>query len=237
MVGAVSAFLSQIVLAGGFVVPVLKARVTDMTGTLSGEEIRSLERQLQVFEESTSTQIVAVVLPTIEDQAIEEVAYKIAKENGIGQKGKNNGILLLVAKADRKIRIEVGYGLEGVFPDILAGRIIRNEIVPHFRTGNYYEGIHAGLGAIMLATRNEYKANPDDNESSPPGAIGVVFFLLVVLFMINGMRRRRNGMLLGGGPFLPGSWGGSGGHGGWGGGGGFSGGGGSFGGGGASGSW
>ncbi len=237
LLAAVSLFIVYPVLAEDLAVPKLKTRVTDLTGSLSGTEIRSLEQRLQVFEDSTSTQIVVLLLPTIEDRAIEEVAYRIAKENGIGQKGKNNGILLLVAKADRKLRIEVGYGLEGILPDILAGRIIRNEIVPHFRTGDYYGGIEAGLNAIMLATKSEYVADPKNDDSSQSGAIVFFIIFVVILMMINGMRRHRGGTFLGGGPYLPGGWSSSGGGGGGWSGGGFSGGGGSFGGGGASGSW
>ncbi len=214
--------------------------VTDITGTLSSETIRQLNEQLRQFDRQTSTQIVVVMIPTLNNEPIEEVSLKIAEENGIGKKGKDNGALLLVARNDRKLRIEVGYGLEGVLTDALSSRIIRNEIAPRFRNGDYDGGIIAGVDAIMRATRNEYTADPEA-EGGKGGKFSSILTLLFILFIVSRFffRSGRRGR---GGRFLPippiGGWGSGGGFGGGGfGGGGFSGGGGSFGGGGSSGGW
>ncbi len=223
--------------------PDVRAYVTDETGTLSAGEIKSLEATLKEFDRTTSTQLVVVIIASTGGTPVEKVAFEVARGRGIGQKDKNNGALLFIAKNDRKVRIEVGYGLEGVLPDILAGRIIRNEIVPRFREGNYYGGIVAGVDAIMKATRNEYTADPSEEDSPPPVGMLVIFMILLFVFLMSGIRRRRHGLLGGMGLPMPGPWIGGSGRRGWSsggggfGGGGFSGGGGSFGGGGASGSW
>jgi uncharacterized protein len=207
--------------------------VTDVTGTLTVQEVRSLERRLEGIEATNSNEIVVVMIPGLEGGSLEETALRIAEQNGVGKKAKNNGVLLLIVKDERQLRIEVGYGLEGALPDILAGTIIRNEIVPRFRAGDYFGGISAGIEAIDRATRNEYKADPKKQDE--PGGIFPFLLLLIVMFIIfNSIRRRRFGLFPMG---LPGSFGGRHGGGGSFGGGGFGGGGGSFGGGGASGSW
>jgi uncharacterized protein len=217
----------------------LTRRVTDLTQTLTQAEINTLDGKLAQFEDTTSTQIVVVMVSTIGETPIEEAALRVAEENSIGRKGKDNGALLFIAKNDRRMRIEVGYGLEGALPDALAGQIIRKEITPWFRQGNFYAGIDAGITAMMAATQYEYKADGSPSGTAR-GLSPFVIILLVFFFML--MLRRRSKSLRGGGLpiFFPGGiprsggWGSGGG--GWGGGG-FSGGGGSFGGGGASGGW
>ena len=237
-------------------VPTLTQYATDLTATLTANQVVLLNQKLEKFEKETSTQIVVLMIPTIGSAAVEEYARRVAEKNRIGREGKNNGALLLVAKDDRKIRIEVGYGLEGALPDALSGTIIRREIGPKFREGDFFGGLNAGVEAIMLATKNEYKADPKG------GGKGVnlttILFLIFIVFIISRMFTSRR-KYLGGGPGnrnFPGPWigfppsgglggsrrsggfgGGFGGGGGGGGFGGFSGGGGSFGGGGASGSW
>jgi len=212
--------------------------VTDLTGTLSGTETRFLEDRLRNIEATNSNQIVVVIIPALNGESLEETALALAEKNGVGKRAKNNGVLLLVVKDERQIRIEVGYGLEGALPDILAGNIIRHEIVPHFRSGEYFAGIAAGVEAIDRATRNEYQA--DAKEGKEKGGTFPFFLLIIILVIVfRIMRRRRFGFFPMG---MPGSLGGRHGGGmfgggGFGGGGGFSGGGGGFGGGGASGSW
>ena len=219
-------------------IPRLTEYVTDQTGTLAPEVRQALNDSLAAFDKATSTQIVVVILPTIGIDAIEEVSLKIVEENGVGRKGKDNGVLLLVIRDDRLLRIEVGYGLEGVLTDALSAQIIRKEIVPHFRNGDYASGIQAGVSAIMRATRNEYVADPQDDDTKGVD-VSTIITLLVILFIISRMiRRNSSGIGRGGFPPIGGGWGGGGfGGGSFGGGGGFSGGGGSFGGGGSSGSW
>jgi uncharacterized protein len=225
--------------------------VTDQTGTLTSSEISSLEEKLSNFDKETSTQVVVYMMSTLGGESLEETSYDIAEKNGIGQKSKNNGVLLFIVKDDRKLRIEVGYGLEGALPDALAGQIIRKEITPYFKQGKYYEGIDAGVDAIMSATKGEYTQDKQYSEKKNSdfgvGCCGVPILVLVIflffgVFFVSSILRRIFGWGRGSGRS---SWWNSGG---WSSGsgsswssgssfGGFSGGGGSFGGGGASGSW
>ena len=225
-------------------VPQLTQYATDQTGTLSPDQLAVLNARLRGFEDSTSTQIVVLMLPTLGGEPIEEFALRVAEKNRIGRGGKDNGALLLVAKEDRDVRIEVGYGLEGVLTDALSGIIIRNEILPRFRRNDYFGGLSGAVEAIILATAGEYTAEPrQEKKKSPFGLIPMIFIIIVFFSIFRRMFGRRG---VGGGrhysgwgiPPIGGGFGGrSGGFGGGGFGGGFSGGGGSFGGGGASGSW
>jgi len=223
--------------------PVLKSYVNDFTNTLSGEQLNSINSTLKLFDDSTSNQIVVLMIPSIDGNSLEDFTYQIASKNKIGSLKHNNGILFFIAKDDHKMRIEVGYGLEGTFPDILASSILRNEVSPYFKQGNYYSGIVSGLNAIIAATRGEYHDKKQEKDDSGRGF--PFFFIIVIGFILFSIFRRGGGR---GGGLLPwiilssmgggrsqGGWGGSGGGGG--GFGGFSGGGGSFGGGGASGGW
>jgi uncharacterized protein len=217
-----------------------EGRVTDLTGTLSHNEQIMLERKLSDFERETTNQIAVLLIPTLKGDSLEDYSIRLAEKWKIGQKGRNNGAILLIVKNDRKLRIEVGYELEGSLPDALSGSIIRNEIAPRFKTGQFYQGIDAGLSAIIAATKGEYKA-PKKRErrsrSSPWGTLWPILLFFGIFAFINLVARKRHyhsggsrgwtsGGIFGGGGS---SWGGSGG--------GFSGGGGDFGGGGASGNW
>jgi uncharacterized protein len=226
--------------------------VNDFTNTLLGEQAQALENKLVAYDDSTSSQIAVVTIPTTGDYPIEDVALHILREWGVGGGEKSNGIVLLIAKGDHKIRIEVGYGLEGAIPDITAKSIIDNEITPNFKEGNFYRGLDEATTALIKAAAGEYKA-PDDyakrNKKGPGiGMIMVVIIILIIVISRSGRgggggyvsRRGYRGWWfptggLGGG----GGWSGGGSGGGWsGGGGGFGGfGGGSGGGGGASGGW
>lgn len=216
----------------------LESRVTDLTGTLQRSEIEALATTLARFEKETSTQIAVLVVATTAGESVEEYAIRIAHENRIGTRENDNGVLLLVAIEDRQIRIEVGYGLEGVIPDLLAHKIITSEILPLFKRGEYYEGILAGVSALMAASRNEYTAKENAKEDDQ-SILPFLVFLLVVALLFSQFRKKhfRGGMgrgTIGGFPYGGrggSSWGSSGS------GGGFRPGGGSFGGGGASGRW
>ena len=219
-------------------VPVLRSRVTDMAGVLSPRERQHIEERLYLFETQTSNQLAVLIIPTLEGEVLEDYSVRVVDKWKLGDKTKENGILLLIVSNDRKMRIEVGYGLEGALTDLIASQIIRNDIAPYFRQGNYYAGIAAGLNSIMQATRNEYKADPRQYERSRgenQKSIGsMIFYILFFLFMIAGGRRGRRGLfwaLMGASMFRSGGGRGGGGFGG------FSGGGGGFGGGGASGGW
>ena len=214
-------------------------RVSDQTGTLSRGEIAALDQKLAAFERQTTNQIAVLLIPSLAGDNLEDYSIRLGEKWKIGQKGKNNGAILLVVKNDRKLRIEVGYGLEGTLPDALAGSIIRNEIAPPFKEGQLYRGIDAGVTAIMAATKGEYKAPKKRAHRSQgiPWLAFLPFLFVLAIFAVNLMGRKRHyhsggsrGWSSGGGFFGGGFSGGDSG-------GGFSGGGGDFGGGGASGDW
>ena len=126
-------------------VPPLKARVTDLTGTLSASEANQLEQKLAAFEAKKGSQIAVLIVPTTQPETIEQYSIRVAEAWKLGRKGIDDGALLLIAKQDRTVRIEVGYGLEGVLPDAIAKRIIEETIVPKLRQGNFAGGINAGI--------------------------------------------------------------------------------------------
>lgn len=227
--------------------------VNDAAGVLSAGQAAQLEQKLVALDDSTSNQIAVVILKSIGDGGIEDYATRLFREWGIGNKKTNNGVLLLIAIDDRKVRIETGYGLEGAIPDITASEIIHNEIAPSFKKGDYYTGIDKAVDALSKAAAGEYKTardRPANSGNSHTGAGSILGFLVmlvvVIIFISRGGRGGGGGglgsianaiilsSLMNGGRSSGGGWGGGGG----GGGGGFGGfGGGSSGGGGASGSW
>ncbi len=226
---------SLVLPAAALDVPPSKGYVTDQAGIISSATEQQLERYLRSFEESDSTQIAVLTITSLQGEALDGYALKVAETWEIGQKEHDNGALLLVAKDDRKIRIEVGYGLEGKLTDLLTGRIIDNEISPRFKQGDFDGGIIAGVGAMTQAVRGEYKGTGQPAGKKKRNPLGLLFFLLFLgpgllrLFLPHSRYGRSRGIWFGGGGF----GGGGGGFGG----GGFSGGGGGFGGGGSSGSW
>lgn len=158
-------FLALLFLAGcssafALDVPQLRGRVNDYARLLSPEAADRLERKLAGFERDTSTQVVVLTIPSLQGEDIEGFSIRVAEQWKIGQKGKDNGVILILAPAERKVRIEVGLGLQGVLPDITAGRIIRDVMRPLLRTGDFDQGINAGVDAILSATRGEFKASP-----------------------------------------------------------------------------
>ncbi len=224
--------------------------VNDFVGNLiSLDQVNALERKLVAYNDSTSTQIVVVIVKSTQPYEIADYAIKLGREWGVGQKGTNNGIVLLWAPGDRKVTIQTGYGMEGVLPDIYARRIIGNIITPNFKAEQYYNGLDQAIDEIFKYASGEYKADPKDEEGSGIGFFFFILFLIIIFIIIS--KNRNNG---GGGrglfdnsgsPFTTytgwgqqsGNWGGGGGWSG-GGGGGFGGfGGGSFGGGGSSGGY
>lgn len=140
-------FLSAICF--GADVPFLTGHVNDNAGILSKEMRQTITESLKVHEQKTGNQIAVLTIPSLEGDSIEDYAVNVFNTWKLGQKGKDNGILVIVAPNDRRMRIEVGYGLEGTLPDGLAGSIIRNIMTPHFKTGNYNDGIQAGIKAII----------------------------------------------------------------------------------------
>jgi len=225
--------------------------VNDFVGILSSTEKAQLEQKLRTYNDSTSTQITIVIVKTTEPYPIGDFAFQVGRKWGVGQAGKNNGLILAWATQTRKIFIAPGYGLEGAIPDAIAKRIITNTIVPAFKQEQYYQGLDEATTEIIRRASGEYKADPNTN--SDGGGGGFLFIILIgILIVFFIIRRNRGGGSNNsrgggwGGPiFFPttySGWGGSSGGSSWGGGGssggGFGGfGGGSFGGGGAGGDY
>lgn len=222
-------------------VPKLSGRVNDYASMISPGARQVIEQKLAALEQAESTQIVILTVPSLEGEPIENFSIKVAEAWKIGQKKLDNGVLLIVSKNDRKVRIEVGFGLEGRLTDLQAGRIIENDIRPAFRSGNTDAGFINGVNALIATVKGEYKAPAVRKKEKRDGPMLPVLLLVVLVFLFNLYLRMSRGRS-GGGPFIndpgpgPGGFftgGGRGGDsGGFGGGGG-----GGFGGGGASGDW
>ena len=171
-------------------VPALTGRVMDLADVLRPETENFLETTLRLHEDSTSNQLAILTIQSLEGEAIEEFSLRTARSWQLGQAEKDNGVLLVVAVDDRRLRIEVGFGLEGALPDALAGRIIRNDITPHFRDGDYDAGVRAGVRSILSAIEGEYDGGPEGSSSSGGedfffytffGIFGLFFFGLPLL--------------------------------------------------------
>ncbi len=215
--------------------PELTGRVVDRADMLSRNVESQLSQMLEAHEQASTEQVVVVTLPDLQGYAIEEYGYQLGRHWGIGQEGEDNGALLIVAKEERKVRIEVGYGLEGRLTDAQASVIINRVITPAFREGDFQSGIVNGAAAMIKVLGGEPMATPTrqstrTDKDEPDPILFLVFFLIVMGKMLfTGLLGGRTGFISG--------TGGRGGFGGGLGGGGFSGGGGGFGGGGASGGW
>ncbi len=218
--------------------------VNDLAHLMSAEQVQSLENALVAYDDEASTQITIVTVSDLDGYPIDDYAMAIGRQWGVGRKGKNNGLVILVSKVERKINISTGYGMEGVLPDLICRRIIENEIKPNFRSGEYYGGFTAALEAIKKAAKNEY-VNDDPAQGGSPFPFLLLVIILIIIFIIISHRGGGGGRYYSpGGSWWVGNnsdWGGRGGSSDWGGssgGGGFGGfGGGDFGGGGSSGSW
>jgi uncharacterized protein len=199
-----------------------------------------LGQMLQAHEQSTAEQVVVVTLPDLQGYPIEDFGYQLGRHWGIGQKGEDNGALLIVARDERKVRIEVGYGLEGRLTDAESALIINRIITPAFRQGDFPAGIVNGTAAMIQVLGGKPLALPQgqggraSQEKPKPGLVGLFFLIMLLVSLLGGGGRGRGSAALLGGALLGGAMGGRGGGFG---GGGFGGGGGGFGGGGASGGW
>lgn len=229
--------------------PLNNKRVHDDAQVLSTQTVQQLELQLKQFEDSTSNQIAILIIPSLDGDPIEEYALRVAHYNpvtkegwGLGQDKNDNGVLLLIAVDDHKMRIEVGYGLEGVLPDATCNQIIRNEMAPNFRRGDYDAGVILAVNAIVQAIGGEYVSDgaPAGRGKKRPGnsliTLIIIFGIIILLSRIRGGGGRSGTGWSSGAGWYGGGFGGGSSSGG-GGFGGFSGGGGGFGGGGSSGSW
>ncbi|HLK26155.1 MAG TPA: TPM domain-containing protein [Caulobacteraceae bacterium] len=225
--------------------PPLTGRVVDDAHVLSPTTISDLTGKLAALEQKTGDQLVVVTLPTLQGYAIEDYGYQLGRAWGIGQKGKNNGVLFIVVPSEHQVRIEVGYGLEPMLTDALSSVILQEKVLPKFRAGDYDGGVHDGADAIIDQLGLDPAAAAANVEAAQqpvyhhPNPIPIIVGLVIFFFVLRGLFGWRNRGLWMAAPFLfsSGYRGGGSSWSGGGFGGGFSGGGGSFGGGGASGSW
>jgi uncharacterized protein len=181
-------------------VPPLTGRVVDLAQVLPAEVAASLVRELEAHEAKTSNQVAVLTLPSLEDEPLESFSHRVATTWKLGQKGTENGVLLLIALRERKVRIEVGYGLEGTLTDLRSAHIIRQEIVPRFRSGDLPGGITAGVQAILNTIEATYKAEevlPGRDRSGQEQTafeyviIGIVVGTLAGIVLSHGLQRTR----------------------------------------------
>lgn len=164
-------------------VPSLKSHVTDLTETLSSMEISRLEQQLTDFEAKKGSQIALLIIPTTQPETIEQYSIRVAEVWKLGRKGIDDGVLLLVAKNDRTLRIETGYGLEGVLPDALARRIIDEIIVPKFRQGHFFGGLQAGVEQIISIIEGETLPESEPAGGASLAVENIIPFLFIALVL------------------------------------------------------
>jgi uncharacterized protein len=174
-------------------VPPLVGHVNDNAHMISTQTAEQLELRLAEFEQSDSTQIVILTIPSLEGETLEEFSIKVAEAWKAGRKGVDNGVILLIARDERKIRIEVGRGLEGKLTDLVSGRIIRNSITSRFQTGDFDNGVRDGIGAIIKVVRGEYKADGRDSahgrKSAAPPILTLLIFLFVLLLFVSAISK------------------------------------------------
>ena len=165
--------------------------VNDFVGMLSAAEVSELEQKVNRFNDSTSIEISIVIISNLGDYDISDYAFQLGEQWGIGKKAKNNGVLLLIAKENRKAFIATGYGMEGVLPDMRCKRIIESELIPQFKQSNYFNGINFTIDAIMRYSANEYTADPVQQKGFKPGY--VFLFILIAILIIGFINRKNQG--------------------------------------------
>ncbi len=158
--------------------------VNDLAGVLSKEQVAILEEKLVALDDSTSNQIAIVILKSLEGYEVQEYANKLFRKWGIGNKKTNNGVLILASIDDRKIWIEVGYGLEGAIPDVTASSIYRNEIVPEFKEQNYFRGLDNAINALSKAAVGEYKTKRNKPSGGKSGGSAITFFIILFVVIV-----------------------------------------------------
>jgi uncharacterized protein len=179
--------------AFGLAVPPLKGHINDTANMLSGGAVQSLEKMLTDFERTDSTQIAVLTIASLAGEDIQEFSIKVAETWKIGQKGTDNGAILLIARDEKKIRIEVGRGLEGKLTDLMSGRIIREKIRPRFSKGDFDGGVKDGLSSMIDAVRGEFKASqssPKKNRASGfPTILTLLIFLLILIVFLGAVSK------------------------------------------------
>jgi uncharacterized protein len=179
-------------------VPPLEARITDLTGTLSASQIQSLDSRLRAFERTKGSQVAVLMLPSTQPETIEEYSIRVADAWKIGREKVDDGVILVVAKNDRKLRIEVGRGLEGAIPDVLAKRIVSDVIAPRFKSGDFFGGIAAGSDALMALIAGESLPAPQARQAAGQAIdFQMILFALVALIFGDAIFRRLFGRVPG----------------------------------------
>ena len=189
-VSTVTSALACAVLAQALDVPPMTGRVMDLAHALPASTVESVSAQLAAHEATTSNQVAVLIVPSLEGDVLEEFSHRAATTWKLGQKGTDNGVLLLVALQERKVRIEVGYGLEGTLTDARSARIIRNDIVPRFRAGNVPGGVAAGIDAIVRTIEGTYRASerpvpPQDTDLLGQIMTAIMVGLLLGFILMN----------------------------------------------------
>jgi uncharacterized protein len=168
-------------------VPQLQSPVTDVTGTLTSDQRNQLDQRLRAFETEKGTQIAVLIVGTTQPEAIEQYSLRVVEAAKLGRRKIDDGILLIIARDDRAVRIEVGYGLEGAVPDVMANRIIQQVIVPHFRANDYYGGIDEAVTRLIALVQGETLPEPERKPAMPSGqGIGSVLPVLLMLVFVGG---------------------------------------------------
>ena len=193
VVAAVLCLFLGAAISFGLDVPRLSGRVNDYGGMISPQARAMLEAELAALERTDSNQVVVLTVPSLEGDVIEEFSIRVGDAWKIGQQGKDNGVIFIVSKADRKMRIEVGRGLQGVLTDLLAGRIIDTVIKPRFKQNRFDDGFLEGTRAIIAATRGEFKPTPKPQSTISPSRYFEAF--LVAVFLVLPFLRRINRFL------------------------------------------
>ncbi|MGE0876570.1 MAG: YgcG family protein [Burkholderiales bacterium] len=178
-------------------VPPLAARVTDLTGTLNAQQKAALEARIATWEKQRGSQLAVLMLPTTKPEEIEQYSIRVAEAWKIGRKGVDDGLILLVAKEDRRVRIEVGYGLEGVIPDAVARRVIEERITPRLRAGDFHGGIRDGVEQLIRLAEGEKLPPPQAGAGGAQDAADQVVPLLVFAFIAAGILKAIFGRFLG----------------------------------------
>lgn len=186
-------------------VPFLEGRVVDLAGMISPNTKAELDAELQSLEEATGAQVAVLVVPTLDGEAVESFGLRVVETWKLGKKGQDNGVLLLIAQGDRRMRIEVGYGLEGVLPDVLASRILNERLVPRFKAGDFEGGIREAVAAIGGVVRGDPAAMPEPSGGSGGGfpsgvilifVIGLVFFNVLMPIVLSAVHSKVMGWVL-----------------------------------------
>ena len=178
-------------------IPPLATRVTDLTGTLSGEAVSRIEGKLKDLDTRKGSQIAVLIVPTTQPEEIEQFGIRVAESWKLGRKGIDDGAILIIAKNDRRMRIEVGYGLEGALPDAITKRIIAETITPHLKQGDFDGGVEAGVDQMIGVVNGEPLPEPDRSWEGSHGLGNLLPLLLIIVFVASGILRAIFGRVFG----------------------------------------